>query len=79
MGDPKGFINTRRETPKRRPVDLRLMDWREVYEPFETNKLKLQDNIVTNPYKDDDGQQELDYLTFHSLTENELSDWVKLF
>ena len=42
MGDPKGFINTRRETPKRRPVDLRLMDWREVYEPFETNKLKLQ-------------------------------------
>lgn len=41
-GDPKGFINTRRETPKRRPVDLRLMDWREVYEPFETNKLKLQ-------------------------------------
>jgi hypothetical protein len=43
------------------------------------NKLKLQDNIVTNPYKDDDGQQELDYLTFHSLTENELSDWVKLF
>jgi len=42
VGDPKGFINTRRETPKRRPVDLRLMDWREVYEPFETNKLKLQ-------------------------------------
>ena len=42
VGDPKGFINNRRETPKRRPVDLRLMDWREVYEPFETNKLKLQ-------------------------------------
>ena len=42
MGDPKGFINNRRETAKRRPVDLRLMDWREVYEPFETNKLKLQ-------------------------------------
>ena len=42
MGDPRGFLNTRRETPKRRPVDLRLMDWREVYEPFETNKLKLQ-------------------------------------
>jgi glutamate synthase (NADPH/NADH) small chain len=42
VGDPKGFINTRRETPKRRPVDLRLMDWREVYEPFETNKIKLQ-------------------------------------
>jgi len=42
VGDPKGFINNRRETPKRRPVDLRLMDWREVYEPFETNKLKIQ-------------------------------------
>ena len=42
MGDPKGFINTKRETPKRRPVDLRLMDWREVYEPFDSNKLRAQ-------------------------------------
>ena len=42
MGDPKGFINNKRETPKRRPVDLRLMDWREVYEPFDSNKLRTQ-------------------------------------
>ena len=34
MADPKGFITTPRETPVRRPVDLRLLDWREVYEPF---------------------------------------------
>lgn len=34
MGDPKGFMTTPRQTPTRRPVDLRLMDWREVYEDF---------------------------------------------
>ena len=34
MADPKGFLSTPRETPVRRPVDLRLRDWREVYEPF---------------------------------------------
>ena len=33
MGDPKGFMNTAREVPKRRPVDVRIKDWREVYEP----------------------------------------------
>ena len=42
MGDPKGFLTTRRETPRRRPVDLRLMDWREVYEDFERGKLEQQ-------------------------------------
>jgi glutamate synthase (NADPH) small chain len=42
MGDPKGFLTTRRETPKRRPVDLRLMDWREVYEDFERGRLEKQ-------------------------------------
>ena len=41
MGDPKGFLTTRRETPRRRPVDLRLMDWREVYEDFEPNKVPI--------------------------------------
>jgi glutamate synthase (NADPH/NADH) small chain len=37
MADPKGFLTTPRELPKRRPVELRLKDWREVYEeqPFE--------------------------------------------
>ena len=32
MADPKGFLTTDRETPKRRPVDVRIKDWKEVYE-----------------------------------------------
>ncbi|MFV0427570.1 MAG: glutamate synthase subunit beta [Beutenbergiaceae bacterium] len=33
MGDPRGFLKTRqRELPQRRPVPIRLQDWREVYE-----------------------------------------------
>ena len=39
MADPKGFLSTPRETPVRRPVDLRLLDWREVYEPFPPSRL----------------------------------------
>lgn len=31
MADPKGFLTTPRETPKRRPVDVRILDWKEVY------------------------------------------------
>lgn len=42
MADPRGFLNTPRETPTRRPVDLRLMDWREVYEPFAGERLRDQ-------------------------------------
>ena len=42
MADPKGFLTTTREEPKRRPVDLRLMDWREVYEDFASTKLEKQ-------------------------------------
>ncbi len=42
MADPKGFLTTTREEPKRRPVDLRLLDWREVYEDFATTKLEKQ-------------------------------------
>ena len=36
MADPTGFMKVARETPKRRPVDIRIRDWREVYEeqPF---------------------------------------------
>ena len=34
MADPKGFLKiTERETAKRRPVDIRIHDWKEVYEP----------------------------------------------
>ena len=32
MADPKGFLNTNRELPTRRPVDIRIKDWKEVYE-----------------------------------------------
>jgi len=42
MADPKGFLTTERETPKSRPVDIRLLDWREVYEGFPSNKLEKQ-------------------------------------
>src|SRR5436305_986774 len=42
MADPKGFLSTSRETPVRRPVDLRLLDWREVYEPFPSSRLERQ-------------------------------------
>ena len=33
MGKPTGFLEFGRETPERRPVPVRLRDWREVYEP----------------------------------------------
>ncbi|HET6250485.1 MAG TPA: glutamate synthase subunit beta [Tepidisphaeraceae bacterium] len=42
MGDPKGFLTTARETPRRRPVDVRLTDWREVYEPFAADRTERQ-------------------------------------
>ncbi|MBI5161776.1 MAG: glutamate synthase subunit beta [Micrococcales bacterium] len=43
MADPKGFLKVReRETPPRRPVQLRLMDWREVYEPGNPGQLRRQ-------------------------------------
>ncbi|MEY4276355.1 MAG: glutamate synthase [Actinomycetota bacterium] len=33
MADPRGFLKvTERETAKRRPVDIRIRDWKEVYE-----------------------------------------------
>ncbi|EQD38733.1 glutamate synthase subunit beta, partial [mine drainage metagenome] len=34
MGKPTGFLEYGRELPRRRPVPVRLRDWREVYEPF---------------------------------------------
>lgn len=34
MADPRGFLKvTSRETAKRRPVEVRIRDWKEVYEP----------------------------------------------
>jgi glutamate synthase (NADPH/NADH) small chain len=42
MGEVTGFLKWRRITPKRRPVDVRVHDWREVYEPFPEETLKQQ-------------------------------------
>jgi glutamate synthase (NADPH) small chain len=43
VADPKGFLKyTHRETPKRRPVELRLRDWDEVYQDFPHATLQQQ-------------------------------------
>ena len=43
VADSRGFLkHTHRETPKRRPVDLRLRDWKEVYEDFAHDTLQVQ-------------------------------------
>ncbi|HVB27147.1 MAG TPA: glutamate synthase subunit beta [Mycobacteriales bacterium] len=42
MADPTGFLTTPRETPTRRPVDVRIQDWREVYEDFAGSRLQSQ-------------------------------------
>ncbi len=42
MGDPRGFLLHNRELPERRPVPVRLKDWREVYEPFPQESLQVQ-------------------------------------
>ena len=42
MGDPRGFIRYGREMPQRRPVPVRLRDWKEVYEPFSNEALQKQ-------------------------------------
>ncbi len=42
MADPKGFLTTSRQTPKRRPVDVRIKDWKEVYEAQDFADLQKQ-------------------------------------
>jgi len=42
MADPKGFLNTPRELPKRRPVDVRIKDWKEVYLEQDFTQLQKQ-------------------------------------
>ncbi len=42
MADPKGFLTTARETAQTRPVDVRIMDWNEVYYPFPHASLEKQ-------------------------------------
>ncbi|MDC5695883.1 glutamate synthase subunit beta [Intrasporangium calvum] len=43
MADPQGFLKTRqRELPARRPVPVRIRDWKEVYEEQELGQLQRQ-------------------------------------
>jgi glutamate synthase (NADPH/NADH) small chain len=42
MGKPTGFKEINRETPSRRAVSLRLLDWGEVYNDFPDDKLRKQ-------------------------------------
>ena len=42
MGDPKGFLKYAREGPKRKPVELRVHDCKEMYEPISEDALKSQ-------------------------------------
>jgi glutamate synthase (NADPH/NADH) small chain len=42
MGDVRGFLLHPRELPERRPVPVRLRDWREVYEEFPIASTRAQ-------------------------------------
>ncbi|MCU1455372.1 MAG: glutamate synthase small subunit [Acidimicrobiales bacterium] len=42
MGDIQGFLKHGRALPSRRPVPVRLKDWKEVYEPFDGERLRDQ-------------------------------------
>jgi len=42
MADPTGFLKHGRELPTRRPVDVRIRDWKEVYEDFPADHLHDQ-------------------------------------
>jgi glutamate synthase (NADPH/NADH) small chain len=48
MGDVTGFLKHRRETPTRRPIPVRVHDWQEVYQPFETDRLRAQASRCMN-------------------------------
>src|SRR4051794_14150432 len=42
MGDIQGFMKHGRELPKRRPISVRIKDWKEVYEPFPDDHVRTQ-------------------------------------
>ena len=42
MADPRGFLKAGRQTPTRRPVDVRIRDWKEVYNDFPHERLQTQ-------------------------------------
>jgi glutamate synthase (NADPH) small chain len=42
MPDPWGFVNIKKEPPPKRPVQIRIRDWREVYEPAPEDTVRSQ-------------------------------------
>lgn len=42
MVDPRGFLKADRELPARRPVEIRIQDWREVYQEMPAERLRVQ-------------------------------------
>jgi glutamate synthase (NADPH/NADH) small chain len=42
VGKTTGFLEFGRELPARRPVPIRITDWREVYEPFPAEAVQIQ-------------------------------------
>ena len=42
MADQTGFLKYSRELPRRRPVEVRIQDWREVYEDFPPDHARTQ-------------------------------------
>ena len=42
MGETTGFLQWGRTGPTRRPVQIRLKDWKEVYQPFDSSLLNQQ-------------------------------------
>lgn len=42
MGETTGFMRYPRELPQRRPVPVRIRDWKEVYEDFPPEKVRTQ-------------------------------------
>ncbi len=42
MPDPRGFLKHGRSVAGRRPVDVRIQDWREVYQPFPAERTREQ-------------------------------------
>jgi glutamate synthase (NADPH) small chain len=48
MGNPKGFLTYTRELPKSRNPKERIGDYKEIYEPFEEDKVKTQASRCMN-------------------------------
>jgi len=42
MGKVTGFMEYARETPARRPAEMRTRDWLEIYQPMPEDKLRQQ-------------------------------------